>query len=158
MTFHNFTMQSIQGEAVDFNQFKGRNCLAVNVASRCGLTPQYTGLQLLHERFEERGLTVMGFPCNQFKAQEPGSDEQICDFVQQRYSITFPMFTKIEVNGDGACELYRWLTESVSNPQGDPDIVWNFTKFLIDGDGKVVERFEPNITPEEIAVKLDSML
>ena len=112
----------------------------------------------MHEDNAKKGFTVLGFPCNQFGAQEPGTNEEILEFAQSKFDVTFPMFSKIEVNGDGACELYQLLTSAISNPEGKPDIAWNFTKFLIDGDGNVVERFEPGTAPEEIAVKLETYL
>ena len=156
MAFHNFKMKSIQGETVDFSQYKGKKCLAVNVASQCGLTPQYKGLQELHEKFHDQGLEVLGFPCNQFGKQEPGSDEQICSFATDKFGVSFSLFSKIEVNGEGACELYKFLSSAILNEKGKPDIVWNFTKFLIDEEGQVVERFEPTVTPEEIADRLSN--
>ncbi len=104
------------------------------------------------------GFTVLGFPCNQFGAQEPGTDEEILEFAQSKFDVTFPMFSKIEVNGDGACELYQLMTSAISNPEGKSDITWNFTKFLIDGEGNVVERFEPGTAPEEIGIKLQEYL
>ena len=122
------------------------------------MTPQYAGLRTLHEDNAEKGFTVLGFPCNQFGAQEPGTDEEILEFAQSKFDVTFPMFSKIEVNGYGACELYQLLTSAISNPEGKPDIAWNFTKFLIDGDGNVVERFEPGTVPEEIDIKLQDYL
>ncbi len=112
----------------------------------------------MHEDNAEKGFTVLGFPCNQFGAQEPGTNEEILEFARSKFDVTFPMFSKIEVNGDGACELYQLLTSAISNPEGKPDIAWTFTKFLIDGDGNVVERFEPGTAPEEIAVKLEGYL
>ena len=112
----------------------------------------------MHEDHAEKGVTVLGFPCNQFGAQEPGTNEEILEFAQSKLDVTFPMFSKIEVNGDGACELYQLLTSAISNPEGKPDIAWNFTKFLIDGDGNVVERFEPGTAPEELAVKHEGYL
>ena len=156
MTFHNIKMKSIDGELVDFSQYQGTQCLVVNVASECGLTRQYRGLQALHAKHQAEGFTVLGFPCNQFGAQEPGSDEEIREFAEGKFGVEFPMFSKIEVNGDGACELYKWLTSEKSNPEGAPDVAWNFTKFLIDAEGNVVERFEPGVTPESISEKLSA--
>ena len=158
MSFHDFTMKAIDGSDVSFDSFKGKHCLVVNVASECGLTDQYEGLQNLHSTYGDETFTVMGFPCNQFLEQEPGSDETICEFAQSNYGVTFPLFSKIEVNGDGACELYQWLKETKTRPDGNPKIAWNFTKFLIDGDGNIVERFEPKVTPEEIEKKLQSIV
>lgn len=158
MSFHAFQMKSIEGNDVSFDAFQGKHCLVVNVASRCGLTGQYKGLQALQEEFESQDFTVLGFPCNQFGAQEPGSDTEICDFAESKFSVSFPMFSKIEVNDDDACDLYQWLKAEKSRPDGESDIAWNFTKFLVDSDGNVVERFEPGVTPAEIADKLRSLL
>ena len=112
----------------------------------------------MHDDNAEKGFTVLGFPCNQFGGQEPGTNEEILEFAQSKFDVTFPMFSKIEVNGDGACELYQLLTSAISNPEGKPDIAWNFTKFLIDGDGNVVKRFEPAASPAEIAGNLQDYL
>ncbi|MEM7077666.1 MAG: glutathione peroxidase [Pseudomonadota bacterium] len=146
--FHTFQMTGIDGEEVDFAQFAGKRCLIVNVASQCGLTPQYQGLQQLHNEMGD-DFVVLGFPCNQFGAQEPGSNEQICEFAQSRYDVTFPMFAKIEVNGPDTCELYQWLKAAEPG-----DIGWNFTKFLVGADGEVEARFNPQVRPEDLAAKL----
>lgn len=155
MTFHDITVKSIDGREVSLGDYQGKYCLVVNVASECGLTPQYAGLEDLYREFQDKNLVVLGFPCNQFLSQEPGSNEEICQFARERYDVTFPLFEKIEVNGDEACELYKYLTSEKTNSQGQPDIAWNFTKFLVDADGKVVERFEPRVTPEQIKGKLE---
>jgi glutathione peroxidase len=156
--FHELTMNSITGEPVKLSTFKGQTCLVVNVASRCGLTPQYAGLRDLQEAYEEKGFTVLGFPCNQFGAQEPGTSEQILEFCESKYDVNFPLFEKIEVNGNGTCELYQLLKSKQSNDDGTSDIQWNFTKFLVDGAGNVVARFGPRTTPEEIAKELPKYL
>jgi glutathione peroxidase-family protein len=156
--FHDLTMNSITGEPVKFSTFKGKTCLVVNVASQCGLTPQYKGLQTLHDSNKSKGLTVLGFPCNQFGKQEPGTNEQICEFATSKYATTFPMFEKIEVNGDGACDLYKLLKAATVGDEGSADIAWTFSKFLVDGNGKVVARFGPRTTPEEIAQALPTYL
>jgi glutathione peroxidase len=122
------------------------------------LTPQYAGLRTLQETFAESGFTVLAFPCNQFGAQEPGSDAEIVEFATTRYQANFPMFSKVEVNGAGACELYRYLKRARPDEEGNTDIPWNFTKFLVDGDGDVLARFAPTVTPEEIAFELESVL
>ncbi len=132
--------------------------LVVNVASKCGLTPQYKQLQAVHDKFAKKGFTVLGFPCNQFGAQEPGSDEEILEFAKSKYNCNFQLFSKVDVNGDGACDLYNILKSEKANPDGNPDIGWNFTKFLVGKDGKVLARFEPMVTPEEIAAQLDGLL
>ena len=151
--FHDIRMRSIDGDLVDLDRYRGRHCLVVNVASRCGLTPQYTALQALHEANKDRGFTVLGFPCNQFGRQEPGTNEDIREFTESKYGVDFPLFDKVEVNGEGTCALYAELKR-----QKPGDIAWNFTKFLVDGDGEVVERFEPRVTPEEIGRKLGECL
>ena len=142
--FHDLTMKSITGEPVKLSSFKGKTCLVVNVASRCGLTPQYSGLRELQEQNEDRGFTVLGFPCNQFGAQEPGTSEQILDFCESKYDVNFPLFEKVDVNGNAACDLYKLLKTQKSNEDGTSDIQWNFTKFLVDGSGNVVARFGPS--------------
>lgn len=152
-SLHDFEMTSITGDAVDLGDFAGQLCLVVNVASACGLTPQYEGLQELHEGNDD--LTVLAFPCNQFAGQEPGSDDEICEFATTKYGATFPMFSKIEVNGDGAHELYQWLKSEQPGEGESADIAWNFEKFLVDGGGNVVARFSPMVTPADIASSLD---
>ena len=156
--FHDLTMKSITGESVKLSSFKGKTCLVVNVASRCGLTPQYAGLRDLQEANEDKGFTVLGFPCNQFGAQEPGTSEQILDFCESKYDVNFPLFEKIEVNGNGTCDLYKLLKSKQANEDGTTDIQWNFAKFLVDGSGSVVARFGPRTTPEEIAAELPKYL
>lgn len=152
-TLHDFEMPSITGEPVSLGDFAGQWCLVVNVASACGLTPQYEGLQALHANHDD--LTVLAFPCNQFAGQEPGSDDEICQFATSTYGATFPMFSKIEVNGAGAAPLYQWLKSEQPGDADTSDIAWNFEKFLVDGAGTVVARFSPMITPAEIAESLD---
>ena len=112
----------------------------------------------MHDTLAERGLVVLGFPCNQFAGQEPGSDAEIAEFASSKYGVTFPMFSKVEVNGAGACELYRWLTEALPKDDGSGDIAWNFTKFVVGRDGTPLRRFEPQVTPEDIATELDGLL
>ena len=143
-----FKMKTLDGKPVDLSErYKGKVLLVVNVASRCGLTPQYEDLQALHEKLKGQGLCVIGFPCNQFGGQEPGTAEQIREFCSDNYNVTFDLMEKIEVNGDGACDLYKRLTKLDSKPAGDGDISWNFEKFLIGRDGKVVARFSPRTKP-----------
>lgn len=148
-SLHDFEVPSIQGENVRLADYAGQLCLVVNVASQCGLTPQYAGLEKLHEEID--GLTVLGFPCNQFGAQEPGTDAQICEFATSRYGASFPMFSKVEVNGDGASPVYRFLKSGHPDEEGNEAIAWNFTKFLVGRDGQVLQRFAPQVTPDEIA-------
>jgi glutathione peroxidase len=148
--FNDLKMKSLAGEPVNFSTFKGKVCLVVNVASKCGLTPQYAGLRDLQENHEAEGFTVLGFPCNQFGAQEPGTAEQIQTFCDTKYDVNFPLFEKIDVNGPATCELYKYLKSEQKDEEGKADIAWNFTKFLVDRSGKVVKRFGPRTTPEEI--------
>lgn len=137
----------LDGAPVDGSALDGRALLVVNVASRCGLTPQYTALQALHERFEGRGLTVVGVPCNQFLGQEPGSADEIRQFCTERYHVTFPLLAKQDVNGAGRSPLYQWLVGSEAG--GGADIHWNFEKFLVDRKGAVVARFAPDVVPDD---------
>ena len=143
-----FTMQSLAGEEVDLAQYRGKVLLIVNVASECGYTPQYRGLQALYSRYAPDGLEVLGFPCNQFGQQEPGTADQIAAFCSKRYGVTFPMFEKVDVNGRNQCELYKHLTSQGTNAQGAGPIQWNFEKFLVARDGTVVGRFRSSVAPE----------
>ena len=154
--FHELTMKSITGEDIQFSTYQDQFCLIVNVASAWGLTPQYAGLRTLNN--ETEGLTVLGFPCNQFGAQEPGSDDEILDFVTKNYNIDFPMFSKIEVNGENTCDLYKILKTQQPAEDGTEDLPWNFTKFLVDKNGTVIKRFNPQTTPEEIKEELSSLM
>ena len=149
--FHDVTMDTAAGEPLSFEKLKGAACLVVNLASQCGLTPQYAGLRTLQDG---GAVTVLGFPCNQFGAQEPGTDQEILAFAKSRYDANFPIFAKVEVNGDGTCDLYKYLKSQQARPDGEADIAWNFTKFLVDGNGEVLARYEPGVTPEEIAADL----
>jgi glutathione peroxidase len=153
---YNLEMNAITGESVAFSDYREQAMLVVNLASQWGLTGQYTGLCALENDRDD--LKVLGFPCNQFGAQEPGSDEEILEFAKSKYDCNFQLFSKVEVNGDGACDLYQLLKSEKANPDGKPDIGWNFTKFLIGKDGKVLARFEPMVTPEEIAEQLEELL
>lgn len=149
VTAHSFKMKSLEGKEVDLSKYKGKVVLAVNVASRCGYTPQYEGLQALHEKMGEKGLAVVGFPCNQFGTQEPGTSKQIAEFCSTEFGVTFDMFEKVEVNGDDACGLYKFLTEQESKPKGKGKVRWNFEKFLIGKDGQVVARFGSGTGPDD---------
>ncbi len=154
------TMKSLSGEPIDLAQYKGKVILAVNVASRCGYTGQYAGLQELYEKYKEQGLVVMGFPCNQFGGQEPGSPTEIAEFCSSKFGVTFEMFDKVDVNGDGACDLYKYLTSLDTKPAGKGKISWNFEKFLIDRDGQVVARYKSGTGPgdKELVTKIESLL
>lgn len=149
LTAHSFTMTSLDGKKVDLAKYKGKVILAVNVASRCGYTPQYTGLQELHEKYKERGLVVIGVPCNQFGHQEPGSSEEIAEFCSTEYGVTFPMLAKVDVNGDEACDLYQYLTSQENANTEKGQVKWNFEKFLIGPDGKVLARFRSGTAPSD---------
>ncbi|HEY7494788.1 MAG TPA: glutathione peroxidase [Candidatus Tectomicrobia bacterium] len=142
-----FQMQSLAGQAVDFAQYEDKVLLIVNVASECGYTPQYQGLQALYARYAPDGLLVLGFPCNQFGQQEPGTAAQIATFCERHYSVTFPMFAKVDVNGQNQCALYQYLTSPDTNAQTAGPIRWNFEKFLLGRDGTVVARFPSHVEP-----------
>lgn len=144
----NFKMKSLAGKPVNLAKYQGKVVLIVNVASQCGLTPQYSKLQALHEKYAEKGLAVLGFPCNQFGQQEPGTAEEIQAFCKDNYGVTFDLFEKVDVNGDKACPLYKHLTSEKTNPKSPGDIKWNFAKFLIGRDGKILARFEPQVPPD----------
>ncbi len=144
----NFKMKSLDGKQVDLSKFRGKVVMIVNVASKCGLTPQYKQLQALHDKYEKDGLVILGFPCNQFAEQEPGTAEEIQHFCTVNYGVTFPLFAKIEVNGDGACDLYKHLTALDTKPTGAGKISWNFEKFVIGRNGEVVTRFSPRTKPD----------
>jgi glutathione peroxidase len=139
---HEFTMKSIDGKPVEMSSYKGKVLLLVNVASKCGYTPQYTGLQALHDKYKSRGLVVVGIPANNFGGQEPGTDEDIKTFCTRNYNVSFPMMSKVSVKGSDMIPLYGYLTQTGG------DVKWNFTKFLVGKDGKVVQRFESKVTPD----------
>jgi glutathione peroxidase len=148
----NFTMNSLAGKPVDLSKCEGKVVLIVNVASECGLTPQYEGLQALYEKFGKDGLVVLGVPCHQFGAQEPGTSAEIAQFCKANYGVTFDMLAKVEVDGAGACGLYKHLTSQKTTPQGPGKITWNFEKFLLNRKGEVVNRFDPNTEPDAPAL------
>lgn len=142
-----FTMRMIDGKSVSLSQFKGQVMLVVNVASQCGFTPQYEGLEKLYETYKAQGFVITGFPANNFGEQEPGTDSEIQTFCKSKYGVTFPMFSKISVAGADKAPLYRFLTDTTAHPKTGGEIQWNFTKFLVDRDGKVIQRFEPSVEP-----------
>ena len=144
-----FKMESLDGDEVDLAQYEGQVVMIVNVASKCGYTGQYEQLQKLHEQYASQGLAILGFPCNQFLGQEPGSAEEIQAFCRKNYGVTFDMFAKVEVNGENACELYKFLTSLDTKPKGAGKIGWNFEKFLIDCSGTVVARFGSGTKPDD---------
>lgn len=152
-SIYDFSLQRLTGETQDLKDYSGKVLLVVNVASKCGLTPHYAGLQKLSEEYADAGLVVLGFPCNQFGAQEPGSAEDIQSFCSTNYSVTFPMFAKLDVNGADRSPLYAWLTSQDGSPDGPGDIKWNFAKFLISRDGQVAARFAPTVEPGAAELK-----
>ena len=155
---YDFSMTDIHGKPQSLGQYKNKVLLIVNTASQCGFTPQYKGLETLYKKMHARGLEVLGFPCNQFGAQEPGGEEEIESFCEVNYGVTFPMFAKIDVNGKNAAPLYEYLKEAKPGLLGSEGIKWNFTKFLVDRKGKVVERYAPKVEPETIAGDIEKLL
>lgn len=155
---HDFTVDSIDGKAQKLDRYKGEVLLIVNVASKCGFTPQYKGLEELQKRFHARGFDVLGFPCNQFGGQEPGSDAEIAQFCELTFGVSFPMFAKVDVNGANAAPLYQYLKEAKPGILGSEAIKWNFTKFLVDRDGNVLKRYAPNDAPDAIAPDIEAAL
>jgi glutathione peroxidase len=157
---YNFTLKSIDGQPVSLSSYHGKVLLLVNVASKCGYTPQYAGLESLYEKYKDRGLVIVGIPANNFAAQEPGTNEEIKKFCSNRYNVTFPMMAKVSVVGEDKTPLYVFLTDKSVNPQIGGEIKWNFTKFLFDRNGKPVERFEPAVTPEspQVTAAVESAL
>jgi len=155
-----FKAKTIDGETVDLEDYEGNVVLIVNVASKCGLTPQYAGLQKLYQEYEKKGFVVLGFPCNQFASQEPGSEADIKQFCSTKYSVSFPMFSKVDVNGDDAAPIYKYLTAKDVKPKGKGRVSWNFEKFLIDREGNLVNRFEPKTKPNagELVKAIESEL
>ncbi len=144
-----FTVKNIDGEDVELAKYYGNVVLVVNVASKCGLTPQYKGLEELHDKYAEKGLSILGFPCNQFKNQEPGTEQEIKAFCSTKYDVSFDMFSKIDVNGDNRNGLYKLLANTETKPEGSGNISWNFEKFLIDRQGNVIARYSPKTTPDD---------
>ena len=149
MAVHDFPVNTLTGQPGSLGDLAGRTLLVVNVASQCGLTPQYTGLERLHEQYAARGFAVVGFPCNQFGGQEPGTADEIAEFCSATYGVTFPMFEKIEVNGPGRHPIYAELSQMPDASGEAGDIQWNFEKFLVGPDGTVLARFRPLVTPED---------
>ncbi len=149
---YDFSPKSIDGADTPLSSYKGKVVLIVNVASKCGFTPQYKSLEALYERYKDQGFEVLGFPANNFMQQEPGTNEEIKQFCSRKYNVSFPMFSKISVKGDDQYPLYRYLTDAAENPKTGGEIKWNFTKFLVDRNGAVIARFEPNIDPMTPAV------
>ena len=157
-SLYDFSVKDIHGKNVKLERYKGKALLIVNTASKCGFTPQYKGLEALHKKMHARGLEVLGFPCNQFGAQEPGDAQEIESFCEINYGVTFPLFEKIDVNGANAAPLYRYLKKEKPGLLGSEVIKWNFTKFLVDRHGNVIERYAPNVEPEAIAGDIEKLL
>jgi glutathione peroxidase len=149
---YDFTLKNAKGQDVKLSDYRGKVVMLVNVASKCGYTPQYEGLQKIYERYKDQGFTILGFPANNFGAQEPGTDEEIQQFCRINYGVTFPVFSKISVKGDDKHPLYKYLTEKETNPQFAGEIKWNFNKFLVSKDGKIIARFESADKPEDAKV------
>jgi glutathione peroxidase len=158
MNAFDFDATALDGNPVALSRYQGKVLLVVNTASECGFTPQYKGLEELHRRYGERGLVVMGFPCNQFGKQEPGSEAEIGAFCEKNYGVSFPMFAKVEVNGDDAHPLFKFLKGEAPGVLGTEAIKWNFTKFLVDKDGKVYKRYAPQTKPEELGSDIEKLL
>lgn len=156
-TIYDFKALTSNGKELDLKQFKGKVLLIVNTASKCGFTPQFAGLEELHKKYKDKGLVILGFPCNQFAQQDPGSDEEISNFCQVNYGVTFQMMKKIDVNGPNESPIYKFLKEKTKNILGE-DIKWNFTKFLISSDGSRIKRYAPIVKPERMEKDIEELL
>ncbi|RXJ97507.1 glutathione peroxidase [Malaciobacter molluscorum] len=157
-TIYDFDVKTIDGKSINMGEYKNKVLLIVNVASKCGFTSQYEGLEKLYEKYKSKDFVVLGFPCNQFMNQEPGTNEEIKEFCSLTYNVKFPMFSKIDVNGDKTEPLYKYLKEQASGVLGTEAIKWNFTKFLIDKNGKVIERYSPSTTPKSLEKDIEKLL
>ena len=157
---YEFTMNSIEGQPMPLQKFQGKVMLIVNVASKCGYTPQYEGLEAVYEKYKDQGFVIAGFPANNFMGQEPGTNEEIKTFCSTKYNVKFPLYSKISVKGEDKAPLYQFLTDTSANPKTGGEIKWNFTKFLVDRNGKVIARFEPAVKPDspEVAAAIDKAL
>ena len=158
MHIYDFEALGIDGQNVALSRYQGQVMLIVNTASACGFTPQFAGLEKLHQQYGEKGLAVLGFPCNQFASQDPGDDAQIANFCQKNYGVSFQMMSKVKVNGDGAHPLYQWLCAEAPGILGSKAIKWNFTKFLVGKDGRVIQRYAPQDAPAKIAKDIEAAL
>jgi glutathione peroxidase len=158
MNAYDFQAAALSGELVGLSRYHGKVLLIVNTASECGFTPQYQGLEQVYQQFRERGFEVLGFPCNQFGKQEPGTEAEIGAFCEKNYGVTFPLFSKVDVNGENAHPLFKHLKEAAPGVLGTEGIKWNFTKFLINKDGSVYKRYAPQTKPEEIVADIDKLL
>ena len=158
MTIYDYTVQSMQDQEVALEQYRGKVLLITNTASKCGFTPQFEGLESLHQKYQEQGLVILGFPCNQFGGQDPGSNEQILNFCMKNYGVSFPMHEKIEVNGSGAHPLFDYLKKEAKGALGTQRIKWNFTKFLVGRDGAIIGRYAPLTKPEALEKDIEMAL
>jgi glutathione peroxidase len=158
-SIYDFSLPSIDGKSMPLSSFKGKVVMMVNVASKCGYTPQYSALEAIYEKYKDRGFVILGFPANNFGGQEPGTNEEIKTFCSTRYQVTFPMYAKVSVKGEDATPLYQYITKD-ANPSVAGEIKWNFTKFLVDRSGKVVQRFEPAVKPDspEVTAAIEKLL
>lgn len=157
-SIYEFSVQDIHGKTVPLERYRGKVLLVVNTASKCGFTPQYKGLEALYQKLHRRGFEVLGFPCNQFGAQEPGTEQEIAQFCELNYGVTFPLFAKVDVNGKDASPLYEFLKTAKPGLLGSEGIKWNFTKFLIDREGRVVERYAPTADPASLEADIEPLL
>lgn len=157
-TIYDFSAKDIKGNEVSLADYQGKVLLIVNTASKCGFTPQFEGLQNLHKELGDKGFEVLGFPCNQFLSQDPGDEDAISQFCSLNYGVSFPMFAKIEVNGEGTHPLFRFLKKEAKGLMGSEKVKWNFTKFLVDSNGQVVRRYAPTAKPEEIQADIEKLL
>jgi len=155
---YDFNVNTISGEEVSLEGYKGKLLLIVNTASKCGFTPQFTGLEGLYKDYKDKGLEILGFPCNQFLKQDPGSDSEISEFCTLNYGVTFPMFSKLEVNGGGTHPLYKYLKSEAKGLLGSEKVKWNFTKFLVNQKGEVIKRYAPNTEPKELISDIEAYL
>lgn len=158
MSVHDFTVKTIKNEEKSLSDYKGKTLLIVNTASKCGLTPHYKGLQKLYDTYQDKGLVVLGFPCNQFMNQEPGTAEEIQSFCELNYNVSFPLFAKIDVKGENAHPLYRYLVENTPESSKTGDVEWNFVKFLVDEKGQIVKQYSARTEPEAIAADIEKVL
>lgn len=158
MNVYQFNAKTIKGEEVSLEKYKGNVLLVVNTASECGLTPQYAELQQIYNQYKDNGFSVLGFPCNQFGSQEPGSEDKISEFCSINYGVNFPMFAKVEVNGENAHPLFQYLKEEAPGELESKAIEWNFTKFLVDRNGQVIGRYAPNVSPTDISSDIEKFL
>ncbi|MNB81373.1 Hydroperoxy fatty acid reductase gpx1 [compost metagenome] len=158
MSIYDYQANTLRGNEETLSKYEGKVLLIVNTASKCGFTPQYKGLQEVYDKFKDRGFEVLGFPSNQFASQEPGNSDEIEEFCQLNYGVTFPMYEKIDVNGDNAHPLFKHLTKEAPGALGSKRVKWNFTKFLVDREGRVLKRFAPTTTPESLQDEIQALL